>query len=260
MQQITRAIARQRAHPGDRGGVEWALGATLLLLLTLAAAPAAHDAPAAARLEPAITEEPLTQYRALRRMHARSEKFGHEGWLDAWTELNEGTFTYVVVSERGSEYVRNKVLHEMLKREQQMVASGQASRGDLTATNYEFTETDEPLSGERHVLLTPRRKDAMLVHGRMVLTPDGRELLRVEGRLAKNPSFWTSLVNVIRRYARLGGVRVPVSFETTAKVKLAGTSHLRVDYEYESINGRPVPAGAFAVNRRSSNPMPAPGR
>jgi hypothetical protein len=260
MRPFTRVIAQHRAHPGNRRGVQWAVGTTLVLLMALAAAPVAHDASAGGDVEPAITEEPLTQYRALRRMHARSEKFGHEGWLDAWTELNGRTFTYQVVSERGSEYVRNKVLREMLKREQQMVASGQASRGDLTATNYEFSETDESRAGEHHVLLTPKRKDVMLVHGRMVLTSDGRDLLRVEGRLAKNPSFWTSLVNVIRRYARLGGVRVPVSVETTAKVKLAGTSHLRVDYEYESINGRPVPAGAFAVNRRSSNPMPASGR
>jgi hypothetical protein len=185
-------------------------------------------------------------------MHAKSERFGHEGWLDAWTELDGQSFTYEIVSERGSEYVRKKVLREILERERQLIVSGQQSRGDLTPTNYEFIEPDEPPNGERHVLLKPRRKDVMLVHGRMVLTPDGRDLLRVEGRLAKNPSFWTSLVNVIRRYARLGGVRVPVSVETTAKVKLAGTSHLRVDYEYESVNGRPVTAGEFAVNRRSA--------
>jgi hypothetical protein len=190
-------------------------------------------------------------------MHARSEKFGHEGWLDAWTELDGGRFTYEIVSERGSEYVRSKVLREILERERELIVSGQQSRGDLTLTNYEFIEPDEPPAGERHVLLKPRRKDVMLVHGRMVLTPDGRELLRVEGRLAKNPSFWTSLVNVIRRYARLGGVRVPVSVETTAKLKLAGTSHLRVDYEYESVNGRPVTAGEFAVNR--SRAVPAAG-
>lgn len=254
MRPFTRVTARQGAHPGDRRGVQWAAGTTLVLLMALAATPLARGT-STAGAGPAMTEEPLTQYRALRRMHARSEKFGHEGWLEAWTELNGRTFTYEVVSERGSEYVRHKVLHEMLRREQQMVASGQASRGDLTASNYEFSETDEPRPGERHVLLTPKRKDVMLIHGRMVLTPDGRDLLRVEGRLAKNPSFWTSLVNVIRRYARLGGVRVPVSVETTAKVRLAGRSHLRVDYEYESVNGRPVPTGAFA-----GNPMPAGGR
>ncbi len=92
----------------------------------------------------------------------------------------------------------------------------------------------------------------LLVDGRMVLTPDGRDLIRVEGRLAKNPSFWTSLVNVVRRYATLGGVRVPVSTETTAKIKFVGNSQLEVAYEYETVNGRPgQPDGAASVDSRS---------
>ena len=72
----------------------------------------------------------------------------------------------------------------------------------------------------------------------MVLS-EGGELLRVEGQLSKNPSFWTSLVNVIRHYARLDGVRVPIATESVAKVKFAGVSHLDVHYDYETINGRP---------------------
>jgi hypothetical protein len=81
----------------------------------------------------------------------------------------------------------------------------------------------------------------------MVLSEDGRELLRVEGVLAKNPSFWTSLVNVIRHYARLDGVRVPIATESIARVKIAGLSRLNVDYEYESINGRPVSPAARRI-------------
>ena len=87
----------------------------------------------------------------------------------------------------------------------------------------------------------------LLVDGRMVLSPDGNELLRVEGRLSKNPSFWTSLVNVIRHYARLDGVRVPISTESTAKVKFVGLSYLDVQYDYESINGRPVSIAARRI-------------
>ena len=63
----------------------------------------------------------------------------------------------------------------------------------------------------------------MLVDGRMVLSSDGGDLLRVEGRLAKNPSFWTSLVNIIRHFAKIDGVRVPVATETVAKIKFAGS-------------------------------------
>jgi hypothetical protein len=180
-------------------------------------------------------------------MHARSERFNQEAWLEAWTELDRNGFRFEIVEERGSDYVRNKVLKAVLKREQELIAEGHVERATLSTKNYEFRDTDLPADGLRYVLLKPKRKDVLLVDGRMVLSPDGSELLRVEGRLTKNPSFWTSLVNVVRHYARLDGVRVPVATESVAKVKFAGQSRMEVEYEYETINGRPVSAQARQI-------------
>jgi hypothetical protein len=190
-----------------------------------------------------IREQPLTQYRAYRRMHARNDHFDQEAWLEAWTELDERGFRYTIVSESGSDYIRSKVLKALLKREQELVEDGQCGRSELTPENYEFRDVQQG-EGERYVTLKPKRKDVLLVDGRMVLSEDGKELLRVEGRLSKNPSFWTSLVDVIRHYARLDGVRVPIATESTAKVKFAGLSHFDVHYEYETINRRPVSVAA----------------
>jgi hypothetical protein len=172
-------------------------------------------------------------------MHAATEKGNHEAWLEAWTELKDGRFSYQIVSERGSEAVRGKVLRSMLQREEELVNSGNTDKGDLTAANYEFTEAGRDQDGSRVVQIKPKRNDVLLVDGRAVLD-DGGDLVRVEGRLAKNPSFWTSLVSIVRRYARIGGVRVPVATETTAKVKMVGTSKMQVLYDYESVNGQPV--------------------
>jgi hypothetical protein len=205
---------------------------------------------------PALQDPPVTQYRAFRRMHARNEKFNQEAWVDAWTELDSQGFRYEISSARGSEYVLNKVLRPMLSREQELVAKGEAARADISTDNYSFEESAPPQGEFRYVLLKPKRKDMLLVNGRMVLNPEGTELLRVEGTLSKNPSFWTSLVTVVREFARLDGVRVPVSVETVAKLKLAGQAHLDVRYEYQSINGRPVSmASAFhpAVYREGSH-------
>ena len=187
---------------------------------------------------------PLKQYRAFRRMHAVNEKFNHEAWLEAWTELDEHGFRYEIVSERGSETIRNKVLKTMLVREKELIAEGQSGRAELTCNNYVFEETATHGNGVRYILLKPKRKDMLLVDGRMVLNQTGTELLRVEGRLSKNPSFWTSLVNVIRDFASLDGVRVPITTETIAKLKFAGTARMMVSYEYETINGRPVSTAA----------------
>jgi hypothetical protein len=192
-----------------------------------------------------LEEEPkLKQYRAFRRMRATNEKYNQEAWLEAWTELDESSFRYEIVSEGGSEYIRNRVLKAVLEREREIIGAGQTARGDFSTANYEFTEAQANGRGVRYILLKPRRKDILLVDGRMVLNQDGTELLRVEGRLAKNPSFWTSLVNVIREFARLDGVRVPVAQESIAKLKFAGLSRMMVRYEYETINGRPVSLAA----------------
>jgi hypothetical protein len=209
------------------------------------AGASARSSSASARIVP-NDDARLTQYRAFRRMHARSDKFGHEGWLDAWTELDHNGLRFEIVSERGSDYVRNKVLKTVLKREQQLVAEGPA-RASLSEENYEFIEGQIADDGSRSVLMKPRRKDVVLIDGRMVLSPDGSEILRIEGKLAKNPSFWTSAVNVVRHFATIDGVRVTVSTESVAKVKLAGQSRLDMQYEYESINGRPVSTAARRI-------------
>jgi len=77
------------------------------------------------------------------------------------------------------------------------------------------------------------------------------DLTRIEGRLSKTPSFWTRRVDVVRRYERLAGVRVPVSIESVAHVLIAGRSTFKMTYEYETINGHRV--GSPAVSPKSSH-------
>lgn len=226
---------------------------TLLLFPALSSSPAARAAGSTGSSNSSVMrfltsrEEPLKQYRAYRRMHAECDRADQEGWLEAWTEYDERGFRYQIVSERGSDTVRNKVLKAVLRREQELIAKGDDVRGALTPSNYEFEDAAVE-NGMRYVILKPKRKDTLLVDGRMVLSQDGRDLLRVEGRLAKNPSFWTSLVNIIRHYARLEGVRVPVAVESVAKVKFVGLSRMDVHYEYETINGRSVSLSARQIS------------
>jgi hypothetical protein len=186
------------------------------------------------------SDEPLHSYRAYRMLHAVSDRFDKEAWLDAWTELHDGHFSYQVVSERGTSMVSDRVLKAMLEKEEKLVNSGDRGLAELNDENYEFVDAGQADDGSPVVELKPRRHDVMLVDGRMVLTPDGRDLVRVEGRLSKNPSFWTTLVNVVEHFRRISGVRVPVATESVAKIRFAGTSHLDERYEYQSINGRAV--------------------
>jgi hypothetical protein len=88
--------------------------------------------------------------------------------------------------------------------------------------------------------VTPKRKDVLLVEGSIFVQPSDGELTRIEGRLSKTPSFWTRRVDVVRRYERKAGVRVPVSIESVASVLIAGRSTFKMTYEYQTINGQVV--------------------
>jgi hypothetical protein len=101
-------------------------------------------------------------------------------------------------------------------------------------------------NGLAKVLLSPKRKERVLVSGAMFLRPTDGELVRVQGRLAKSPSFWVKTVDIVRSYERIEGAVVPVALETTAQVRLFGTATLRMTYDYSEIDGRPVQSQTLA--------------
>lgn len=201
-------------------------------------------------------DPPLREYRAVRRMRAANPRFRASADLEAVTELSaDGTFHYTIRSESGSGYVRDRVLRALLKDEQALWRRGDPSRATLTPANYLFAAEPALDPGPfARIAIRPRRRDILLVDGAIVVESETADLQRVEGRLAKSPSFWTNRVEVVRRYERIDGVRVPVETSSVAHVKLAGRSEFVMTYEYESINGRTVGRDA----RRETPPTDGP--
>lgn len=194
-------------------------------------------------------DEPLKGYRALRHLEVSNDRFKLRGWIEAWTELTpDGHFKYEIVREGGSDYIRNKVLRPLLENEEKLFATRDASRAAVTADNYNLQGSEAAEPGVVKLLVKPKRREVSLIDGAVFVTEQEADLVRVEGRLAKNPSFWTKRVDVVRRYSRLGGVRVPTRLDSVAQVRLAGASTLSMTYEYETINGVAVaPTNAVAL-------------
>ena len=185
--------------------------------------------------------EPPVEYRALRHLEATNQHFHAHGWLEAWTEYDRARgFRYEVTAEGGSGYIRNHVLRAALDGERNMWAANEPQRASITLDNYTFegglgTADDLVALG-----IKPRRRDVLLIDGTIYVCVDDGDLRRVEGRLSKPPSFWTRSVDISRRYERIAGVRVPVSFESTAQVRIAGRSTFTMTYRYDTINGRKI--------------------
>ena len=184
-------------------------------------------------------ESPEHGYRALRRLEA--ENRGRTGWLEAWTTLEPGeSFRYEIVSEGGSPYIRSRVLRGVLEGEKEAIERGERARSALVTTNYRFESEQLDPTGLVRIALVPRRQEGMLLTGAMFLTPDGGELVKIEGRLARNPSFWVKHVDIVRKYARIAEVNLPVSLETRAQLRLLGPATLRMTYDYTEIDGQTV--------------------
>jgi hypothetical protein len=222
-------------------GLSCSLLTTPLVALLVASAGAAGSAPQS----PSILERFLalddptpTQYRALRHLEANNDHFEKSAWMDVWTEGDSSGFRYQIIAEEGSEYIRSRVFRATLETERTMWASGAPDNAGFTPANYTFEDRGAHPDGLSSLAVKPRRKDMLLVNGTIFLRPDDGELMRLEGELAKAPSFWTRRVEIVRRYQRFLGIRMPVALETTAAVRIAGRSTFRMIYEYESINGQ----------------------
>jgi hypothetical protein len=189
----------------------------------------------------ARAEEPPVEYRALRRLEAQNPKFKQSAWMIAWTEYDHvNGFRYQIVDEGGSGYIRSKVLRAALDGEQKIWADREPQKASFNHDNYLFDAGADAADGLATVDVKPKRKDVLLVEGALYVQPADGELTRIEGKLSKNPSFWTRRVDVVRRYERHAGVRVPVAIESVAHVLVAGRSTFKMTYEYETINGQHV--------------------
>ena len=177
-------------------------------------------------------------YRALRRLEAKSGD--RQGWLEAQTDYSPETgFDYEITSEGGSGMIRGKVLRAMLEGEREVISQGDSARSSLARANYIFQPNGVDDDGLANVLLSPRRKEPVLVAGTMFLQPSDGNLVRLEGRLAKSPSFWVKNVDIVRKYERIAGVVMPVALESKAQVRLlGGAATLRMTYAYSEIDGR----------------------
>jgi hypothetical protein len=248
----------------------------LLLLAVSAVRPGAGDRPLTSAAGDALIErflarqdEPLTSYSGTRCLAASNERFKATGSMQvAVTLTSERGLEWTVIHEEGSGYIRNKVLRKALEGEREMIAKGEPMRASLSPDNYEIAlhaASDDASAGELgtvRLLLTPRRRDVLLVRGSVLITDPEADLLQVQGQLAKTPSWWTTRVDVVRTYGRIAGVRVPVELSSTAQVRIAGRSQFRMTSAFERVNGRPtgtaIPGGYCTTTTISFPAGPTP--
>lgn len=144
-----------------------------------------------------------------------------------------GAKEFKIVSERGSETVRNRVFRPLMEVEIETAAGRNRHDGSISPANYQFQSLGtETIDGYPcFVLLAlPKRADKYLFRGRVWIHTADFSIVRIAGQPARNPSFWISRVEFVRSYQKIGDFWLPARNESQTQVKLFGRNVLTIDY------------------------------
>jgi hypothetical protein len=174
----------------------------------------------------------------------------HNGLTGMWAELEVrmrykgGQKEFEVINERGSRFLRSRVLKKLIKAEQEASGEERKQGTEITEENYQFSlERIAELPYGRYYLLRikPRRKDKYLLDGLIWVIDGDFAIVQIVGRPARRPSFWTWRIHFIHQYTKVNDFWLPASNQTEARVFLFGKSTVSIRYrEYRVNQQQPV--------------------
>lgn len=177
----------------------------------------------------------LESYSSLRSYHLECHCVSHKkaDMLIRVDYIAPDKKVFTVVSESGSDTVRNKVFKKLLEAEQESMRDENQRRTAISPLNYTFqlldyqkTDTDE-----FYVLdAQPLSKNKFLFRGHIWVNAKDFAITRVEGEPAVNPSWWTIKTDFTRSYQKIGDFYLPESNQSETKVRIFGTAVLTIEY------------------------------
>ncbi len=118
-----------------------------------------------------------------------------------------GSKEFTIISEKGSETIRNRVFKPLMEVEIETAAGRNRHEGSISPDNYDFRLLGEEAIGDSRCYLIearPRRTDKFLFRGRIWIHATEFSIVRIAGQPAKSPSFWISRVEFVRHYQKVG--------------------------------------------------------
>lgn len=144
-----------------------------------------------------------------------------------------GTKEFTIVSENGSEAVRNRVLKPLMDVEVETAVGKNRLAGSIIPANYYFQLLgEETIDTHLCYLLqvTPKRVDKYLFLGKIWIHATEFSIVRISGQAARSPSFWISRIDFTRNYRKVGDFWLPARNESQTQVRFFGRNILTIDY------------------------------
>jgi hypothetical protein len=143
--------------------------------------------------------------------------------------------SYVILSQSGSEIVRNLILSAILDNEKRINLPGIREGAWITSANYTFTLTPGGpalLNGRDCLVLAmiPKRKEPYLIEGLLWVDAKDGSIVQVEGTTSKSSSILTGATQVMRQYANVSGYPQATHVRAVSDSYLLGQTVVKIDY------------------------------
>lgn len=168
---------------------------------------------------------------------------------------------FTILSESGSEIMRNRVLKAILAAEAESMKEENRRQTALNSENYEFSLAGvegAPRPATYILNATPRVKNRFLFKGKIWVDAKDFAVTRVECEPAKNPSWWTKKNNITNIYQKLGDFWLPAHTQSLTEVRVFGHTELDIVYkDYDLMDARKLPNTSQIIGPASSQ-APSP--
>ena len=145
-----------------------------------------------------------------------------------------GKKDFTVLSQSGSAFMRQHVLKKLIEAENEASGRNEHRQSAITPQNYHFELTGYEDDSEGHYYIlqaVPKAKRRFLFKGRIWVNAQNFAITRIEGQPAKSLSWWTTKVDFVYRYKKVGSFWLPASNKTVTQVRIFGRSFLTIDYK-----------------------------
>jgi hypothetical protein len=143
------------------------------------------------------------------------------------------TKRFRIISERGSQLLRDKVFRKLLEAETEAANPAAQRATALSGENYRFQLIGEQPEGEHDcyvISVEPLRNDKFLYRGKIWVDSKDYAVVKIDAEPAKNPSFWIARTEVVQVYGRVGEFWLPINNRSVSHIKVGGTATLTIEY------------------------------
>ena len=153
--------------------------------------------------------------------------------------------SYTILSESGSEFIRNHVLRTLLDNEKTLNLPGTVEHSWLTSANYEMQLKPggvQLLDGRQCLALaiTPRRKATNMIEGTILVDAKDGSIVQLDGTATQSASIFTGAAQVMRHYVNVNGFSMATQARAVSNSFILGRTTVTIDYRDYKIQPRPA--------------------